>query len=62
MKPSLQERLKAYAIDARLRAKRMPEGPQRDQLMAMARQADIAAHLEDWINPPGLQPPETPEV
>jgi hypothetical protein len=54
---SLNDRLSAFAGDARDQAALLPAGPERDALMKKARQADTASHLEDWVNSPGLKPP-----
>ena len=55
---SLEDRLAAFAKDARLRASRLAPGPEKDELLRKARQADTASHLTEWVNSPGLQPPE----
>jgi hypothetical protein len=55
---SLQDRLAAWAKSVRQQADQLPPGPQRDELIKKARQADTAAHLDDWANSPGLQPPK----
>ena len=54
---SLRDRLTAYAEEARRKAK-FVIGRERDELLKKARQADTAAHLDDWANSPGLQPPK----
>jgi leucyl aminopeptidase len=54
---SLQDRLAAWAEEVREQAARLPPGPERDALLKKLRQADTAAHLNDWANSPGLQPP-----
>jgi hypothetical protein len=46
----LAERLRAEAD-------KLPPGETRDLLLRKARQADTAAHVDDWLNSPGLQPP-----
>lgn len=45
---------------ARLReeAETKPPGQERDVLLRKARQANTAAHIDDWINSPGLQSPD----
>jgi hypothetical protein len=55
---SFKEHLANFAKDARERAERLPEGPERNALMLEASRADTASHLDDWINSPELQPPE----
>jgi hypothetical protein len=54
---SLNDRLAAFAKDAREKAERLPSGATRDELLEKARQADTASHLNEWINSLGLQPP-----
>jgi hypothetical protein len=53
----LKDRLLAFAADLRNQASIMPSGRQRDELLKRARRVDTAAHLDDWLNSPGLQPP-----
>lgn len=53
----LKDRLISFAREARERA-RLLTGSERDALLKKARQADTAAHIEDWANSPGLQPPK----
>jgi hypothetical protein len=55
---SLQDRLTLFAREARDKATQLPPGIERDEMLKKAQQADTAAHLNDWINSPGLQPPE----
>jgi hypothetical protein len=55
---SLRDRLAAWAQEVRERAKQLPPGPEREAQLKRARQADVAAHLDEWVNSPGLQPPK----
>ena len=55
---SFQDRLAAFAQDARDEAAKLPPGIERDDMLRRARQADTAAHLDEWANSPGLQPPK----
>ena len=54
---SLKDRLEAFAAEAREKAKSVA-GVERDELLKKARRADTAAHIDDWANSPGLQPPK----
>lgn len=54
----LKERLAGWAKNIRDQAAQLPPGTERDGLLRKARQADTAAHLDDWANSPGLQPPK----
>jgi hypothetical protein len=54
---SLQDRLASYAKSAREVAALLPPGAEKDELLRKARQADTAAHLNEWANSPGLQSP-----
>lgn len=55
---SLQDRLAAFAKSVREKAEDLPPGIERDDMLRKARQADTAAHLDNWVNSPGLQPPK----
>jgi hypothetical protein len=57
-KLSLQDRLALFAKAAREKASLLPPGAEKDELLFKARQADTAAHLNEWANSPGLQPPK----
>lgn len=54
---TLQDRLNKFAANSREQASTMPAGAERDQLVKKARQADTAAHLEEWMTSLGLQSP-----
>ncbi len=54
---TLQDRLAAFAKEARDKAATMPAGVDRDDLLKRARQADTASHIDDWVSSTGLQPP-----
>jgi hypothetical protein len=55
---SFHDRLATWANQVREQADSLPPGPERDALLKKASQADTAAHLEDWANSTGLQPPK----
>jgi hypothetical protein len=55
---SFPDRLANEAERLRKEAEAIPHGPERDALQKKARQADIAAHLNEWLMSPGLRPPE----
>lgn len=55
---SPKDRLLQEAEQARERAEVLPPGEQRDALLKKARQADTAAHIDDWVYSSGLRPPE----
>jgi hypothetical protein len=54
----LQERLLEEAQNLRDEAKLLPYGPLRDAALKKARQVEAAAHMDDWLSSPGLQPPK----
>jgi hypothetical protein len=54
---TLENRLKAHASKWRAEAKLLSPSPERDQLVKRARQAEVAAHMSDWLSSPGLQSP-----
>nr|WP_298108557.1 hypothetical protein [Bradyrhizobium sp.] len=55
---SLKERLASFAQNVRRQASHLPPGPEREQMLRRARRADTAAHLDEWVNSPGLQSPK----
>jgi hypothetical protein len=48
------------AEKARLEAQiaRLPPGPQQDELLKKIGQLETAAHINEWLSSPGLQPPK----
>ena len=55
---TLKERLSAWAEQLRSQAAKLPPGPQRNGLLMKARETDVSAHIDGWINSRGLQPPK----
>lgn len=55
---STTERLMESAQQARAEADTLPPGPVRRELLRRAREAETAAHLNDWLTSPGLQSPK----
>jgi hypothetical protein len=55
---TMAERLLEAAAEARKQAALLPPGPERRDLLRKAREADTAAHMNDWLTSPGLRPPE----
>ncbi|MCC8961496.1 hypothetical protein H8A95_03970 [Bradyrhizobium sp. Pear76] len=55
---TLQQRLAEFAAENLKRASNMPAGVERDNLIKRARQANAAAHIDEWISSPGLQSPK----
>jgi hypothetical protein len=47
---TLAERLAAEGKRLKDRAKRMPRGKQREELLRKARQIDIASHMNEWLS------------
>jgi hypothetical protein len=54
----LKERLLEEARNLREEAKLLPYGSLRDAVVKKARQAETAAHRDEWLTSPGLQPPK----
>jgi hypothetical protein len=54
---SFEIRLSAEAARLREQAKKLPHGIEREELLRRARQAETAAHMNEWLASPGLQPP-----
>jgi hypothetical protein len=55
---SLKDRLASFAEELKAKASELRPGPERDDLLKRARQADTASHIDEWANSPGLQPPK----
>ena len=55
---SFNERLTAFAESLREEADALEPGFAKENLLRRARQADTAAHLDEWANSAGLQPPK----
>ena len=49
---SLQERLATFAEDARERARALPPGKEREQLLQRAKQNEMTSDLTDWLSAP----------
>lgn len=54
---TLQDRLAAWSKEVMATAMALPAGAEREAMIKRARQADVAAHLDDWAKSPELQPP-----
>jgi hypothetical protein len=54
----LDKRLAAHAERLRGEARGTPPGVKRDDLLRRARQAETAAHAQDWVSSAGLQAPK----
>jgi hypothetical protein len=55
---SLEERLAEEAKRLRAKAKLLPPGAVRDELIRKARQAETGSRMSEWLTSPGLQPPK----
>ena len=51
------DRLAKEAERFRQEAETTPPGQKRDDLLRKARQAETAAHLDEWLSSPGLKGP-----
>ena len=54
---TLDQRLSEQAERLRKEAQGTPQGVKRDDLLRRARQAETAAHMQEWITSPGLRAP-----
>jgi hypothetical protein len=52
-----EERLAQEAKSMKERAKCLPPGKEREVLLRRARQAETAAHINEWLTSPGLKSP-----
>lgn len=55
---TLKERLKEQSAACRAEADKIPYGTARELLLRRARQAETAAHMDEWLSSPGLQSPK----
>ena len=55
---SLEERLAEEAKRLREQAELLPHGSLRDQIVRKARQCETGSHMNQWLQSPGLKPPE----
>jgi hypothetical protein len=55
--PTVDQGLDGHAKLLRQEAHAVSSGAERDRLIRRARQIDIAAHIDEWLSSPGLQPP-----
>jgi hypothetical protein len=55
---SLEERLSEEAKRLREKAKLLPPGAVREEMIRKARQAETGSHMTEWLTSPGLQPPK----
>jgi hypothetical protein len=54
----LKVRLVEEAQKLRDEAKLLPYGPVREAVLKKARKIEAAAHMDDWLNSPGLRQPK----
>jgi hypothetical protein len=55
---SFPDDLAQEAERLRAEAENLPPGTERHDLERKARQAETAAHVDEWLKSPGLQPPK----
>jgi hypothetical protein len=59
---TFEERLAQEAIKFKAAAEKQPPGSMaRELLLRRARQAEAAAHINEWLRSPGLRPPTSVE-
>ncbi|WP_445220682.1 hypothetical protein ACKWRH_11950 [Bradyrhizobium sp. Pa8] len=55
---TLDQRLEKQAKRLREEARGTPPGIERERLIRRARQAEVAAHINEWLSSAELQPPK----
>jgi hypothetical protein len=55
---SLEERLADEAMRLRAQADVLSPGPDREDLLKKARQAETGSHISEWLRSSELQPPK----
>lgn len=58
---TFKERLAEEAQCFKKAAEKQPPGTARELLLRRARQAEAAAHINEWLNSPGLRAPRSSE-
>jgi hypothetical protein len=56
---TLEQRLADEAKRLRKQAKQLPYGKAGEELLRKARQAEVTAHISEWLTSSGLQPPKS---
>jgi hypothetical protein len=51
------QRCSEEAERLRVEARTLPPGREQEEMLKKARQAETAAHIENWLRSPELQPP-----
>ena len=57
MRKSFEDRLGQEAQRIKEQAQKLKPGPEQDALLKKIRQLDVASHINEWLNSPGLQSP-----
>jgi|tagenome__1003787_1003787.scaffolds.fasta_scaffold20968699_2 hypothetical protein len=55
---SFESWLEQEALRLKQAAASLPPSTERDRLLRKSRQVKVAAHLNQWLTSPGLQPPQ----
>jgi hypothetical protein len=55
---SLEYRLSQEAMRLREQARLLRPGGEREDAIRKARQAEVGAHISEWLRSPGLRPPK----
>jgi hypothetical protein len=55
---TFEENIAAEKAKLEAQVAKLTPGPQKDALLRKIRQLDTAAHMNEWLSSPGLQPPE----
>jgi hypothetical protein len=55
---SIKDRLTAFAEETREKASVLLPGLEQQDMLRKARQAETAAHMDEWLNSPGLKSPK----
>ena len=57
-KITIEEKWHQQSEEAKIEAKNLPHGKERDALVKKARQLETASQINRWLSSPGLQPPK----
>ena len=56
--PTFEDHIAADKARLKARVVRLRDGREKDELLEKIRQLETAAHINEWLASPGLQPPK----
>ena len=56
---TFEDRIEAEKARLEAQVARLRPSPKKDEMLERIRQLETAAHINEWLSSPGLQPPKT---